>query len=55
MVEGLQPPRAALVKEGDLKIDYSSEAVELRKVFRSLSLSDRRLVTDFVHMLAKRP
>lgn len=53
MLEGLQPPVAAPDEDGDLTVDYSSEAVELRKVFRKLTLPSRRLVVDFAQMLAK--
>ena len=54
MAEGLPLPRATPSKNGDLTVDYSPEAVELRKVFRGLPLPSRRLVVDFAHMLAKR-
>ena len=53
MLEGLQLPQAAPDHDGDLTVDYSSEAVELRKTFRKLTLPSRRLVVDFAHMLAK--
>lgn len=50
MMEGLQLPRAA----ADKTMDFSPEAVVLRKTFRKLSPSSRRLVVDFARMLAKR-
>lgn len=53
MLEGLQPPLVASDRDGDLTVDYSPEAVELRKTFRKLTLPSRRLVVDFAHMLAK--
>ena len=53
MQEGLTLPPAANELEGDLTVDYTPEAVELRKTFRRLSMSNRRLVVDFAHMLAK--
>ena len=52
-LEGLPPPPKATKKDGNLKVDYSPEAIELRKTFRRLSLPSRRLVVDFAHMLAK--
>ncbi len=52
-LEGLPPPPAAAGQDGDLKVDYSAEAIELRKTFRKLTLPNRRLVVDFAHMLAK--
>lgn len=52
-LEGLPPPPGASKKDGNLKVDYSPEANELRKTFRKLSLQNRRLVVDFAHMLAK--
>ena len=51
--EGLPIPQTAPPPAGDLTVDYSAEAVELRKTFRKLSLPSRRLVVDFAHMLAK--
>jgi transcriptional regulator with XRE-family HTH domain len=53
-LEGLPPPSSGATDEdGNLKVDYSPEAIELRKTFRKLSLPNRRLVVDFVNMLAK--
>ena len=52
-LEGLPPPPGAINKNRNLKVDYSPEAIELRKTFRTLSLPNRRLVVDFAHMLAK--
>jgi transcriptional regulator with XRE-family HTH domain len=54
MQEGLAPPRRASNKSGDLTVDYSPEAVALRKAFRKLSMPNRRLVVDFSDMLVKR-
>lgn len=53
MQEGLVPPPAINELDGDLTVDYTPEAVELRKTFRKLSLPSRRLVVDFAHMLVK--
>lgn len=53
-LEGLPLPEGAPADEGDLTVDYSPEAVELRKTFRKLSLPSRRLVVDFAQMLAQR-
>ena len=54
-LEGLSPPVEANFDEGDLTVDCSPEAVELRKTFRKLSPPSRRLVVDFAQMLAHRP
>lgn len=54
MQEGLVPPQSATTNDGDLTVDYSPDAVELRKIFRKLSQPSRRLVVDFAQMLAKR-
>lgn len=51
--EGLPVPTATRSQDGDLTLDHTKEAVELRKVFRRLSLPSRRLVVDFAQMLAK--
>ena len=53
MQEGLTLPISTTGLDGDLTVDYTPEAVELRKTFRKLSLPSRRLVVDFAHMLAK--
>jgi transcriptional regulator with XRE-family HTH domain len=52
--EGLPVPAATHSQEGDLTLDHTKEAVELRKIFRKLPLPSRRLVVDFAQMLAKR-
>ena len=52
--EGLVLPPSTAERDGDLTVDYTPEAVELRKTFRKLSLPSRRLVVDFAHMLDKR-
>jgi transcriptional regulator with XRE-family HTH domain len=54
MQEGLALPSPVNQIEGDLTVDHTPEAVELRKTFRKLSLPNRRLVVDFAHMLDKR-
>jgi len=51
--EGLPVPAAASGQDGDLTLDHTQEAIELRKAFRKLSLPSRRLVVDFAQMLAK--
>lgn len=52
-LEGLQLPEGVPRVDGDLSVDFSPEAVELRKAFRKLSLPSRRLVVDFAHMLVQ--
>lgn len=52
--EGLTLQPCITDATGDLTVDYTPEAVELRKTFRKLSLPSRRLVVDFAHMLDKR-
>jgi transcriptional regulator with XRE-family HTH domain len=52
-LEGLPPPLASDSQDDNQKVDFSSEAIELRKTFRRLSMPNRRLVVDFAHMLAK--
>ncbi len=52
-LEGLPPPLAATQQDDNQKVDFTDEAIELRKTFRRLSMSNRRLVVDFAHMLAK--
>lgn len=54
LLEGLPPPESAAAEDGDLRVDYSLEAVELRKTFRKLPLPSRQLVVDFAQMLARR-
>lgn len=51
--EGLPAPATADSQAGDLTLDHTKEAIELRKAFRKLSLPSRRLVVDFAQMLAK--
>jgi len=63
---GSSPAAVCAIREGlalspsgneacsDLTVDYTPEAVELRKTFRRLSSPNRRLVVDFAHMLDKR-
>jgi transcriptional regulator with XRE-family HTH domain len=53
MQEGLPCPQGAPDQAGDLTVDHSPEAVELRKAFRQLPLPSRRLVVDFARMLTK--
>jgi transcriptional regulator with XRE-family HTH domain len=52
-LEGLPPPLTTTDQDENQKVDFSSEAIELRKTFRKLSMTNRRLVVDFAHMLAK--
>jgi transcriptional regulator with XRE-family HTH domain len=52
-LEGLPPPSVAIDQDNNQKVDFSPEAIELRKTFRKLSMPNRRLVVDFAHMLAK--
>jgi transcriptional regulator with XRE-family HTH domain len=54
MFEGRSMPKEPHEDEGDLMLDCSAEAVELRRTFRSLPLSSRRLVVDFAKMLVNR-
>ena len=51
--EGLALPTGATGLDGDLTVDYTPEAVELRKAFRKLPMASRRLVVDFAQMLDK--
>ena len=51
--EGLPVPATASGQEGDLTLDHTQEAIELRKAFRKLPLPSRRLVVDFAQMLVK--
>lgn len=53
-LEGTLPPQTPPEKDRETTVDYSSEALELRKTFRRLSLPNRRLVVDFAQMLVKR-
>jgi len=53
-LEGTQLPLNLPDKNGETSVDYSCEALELRKTFRKLSLPSRRLVVDFAQMLVKR-
>lgn len=53
-LEGTQRPQTPPDKDRETSVDYSSEALELRKTFRKLSLPSRRLVVDFAQMLVKR-
>ncbi len=53
-LEGLPPPPALPDQSENLKVDYSAEAIELRKAFRKLTLPNRRLVVDFAQMLVRR-
>jgi transcriptional regulator with XRE-family HTH domain len=52
-LEGLPPPPTSTSQDENLQVDYSPEAIELRKTFRKLPLPGRRLVVDFARMLAK--
>ena len=52
-LEGLPPPLVPPTEDANLQVDYSPEAIDLRKTFRKLSKQNRRLVVDFAHMLAK--
>lgn len=53
-LEGTLVPQTPPEKDRETTVDYSSEALELRKTFRRLSLPNRRLVVDFAQMLVKR-
>ena len=52
-LEGFPLPLVTDNQDDNQKVDFSSEAIELRKTFRKLSMPNRRLVVDFAHMLAK--
>lgn len=52
--EGMALPPGVTGLDGDLTVDYTPEAVELRKTFRKLPLASRQLLVDFAHMLDKR-
>jgi transcriptional regulator with XRE-family HTH domain len=53
MLEGLQPPFVPTTLDVNTTVDYSTEAGELRKIFRKLSLPNRRLVVNFARMLVQ--
>lgn len=54
VAEGREPPPAPCLDEGDTTIDYSPEAVQLRRAFRDLNEFERGLVLDFARMLVQR-
>ena len=54
IAEGRPLARTVQAEEGDAGIDYLEEAVQLRRLFRSLGEDDRRLVVDFTKMLLHR-
>jgi len=51
---GRAPTTPVVAEDGDATIDYSEEAVQLRRLFRGLAEDDRRLVVDFTRMLLRR-
>lgn len=54
MAEGREPPTNLCLDEGDATVDYTPEAVQLRRVLRDLTEYERALVLDFARMLVKR-
>lgn len=54
VAEGREPPPAPSLDEGDTTIDYSLEAVQLRRLVRDLDLEERRLLLDFGKLLLNR-
>lgn len=54
IAEGRAPSQTVRAEDGDAAIDYSEEAIQLRRLFRSLTEDDRRLVVDFTQMLLRR-
>lgn len=52
--EGIELPSAPSHAGDGLTVDYSQEAVELRKTFRKLSQPNRQLVVDFANLLDRR-
>lgn len=54
VAEGREPPPAPCLDEGDTTIDYSLEAVQLRRLVRDLDLEERRLLLDFGKLLLNR-
>jgi transcriptional regulator with XRE-family HTH domain len=54
IAEGRAPTMPVTAEDGDSAIDYSEEAVQLRRLFRGLTEDDRRLVVDFTKMLLRR-
>ena len=54
MAEGREPPVELEPEEGDASIDYTPEAVQLRRTFRDLNEDERGLVLDFARMLISR-
>jgi transcriptional regulator with XRE-family HTH domain len=54
IAEGRSPATPVQAEDGDAAVDYSEEAVQLRRLFRGLAEDDRRLVVDFTRMLLQR-
>ena len=54
IAEGRAPTTPVQAEDGDAAIDYSDEAVQLRRLFRGLAEDERRLVVDFTRMLLRR-
>lgn len=54
IVEGRMTTTPLLAEDGNAAIDYSEEAVQLRRMFRGLAEDERQLVVDFTRMLLRR-
>ena len=54
IAEGRVPTTPVVAEDGDTAIDYSEEAVQLRRLFRNLTEDDRRLVVEFARLLLRR-
>lgn len=52
--EGRELPPGQEVADGYLAVDYSTEAVQLRRLVRDLDLEERRLLLDFGKLLLNR-
>lgn len=54
MAEGHKPPTLPPPEDGDATVDYTPEAIQLRRTFRDLTEDERGLVLDFARMLVSR-
>lgn len=53
LAEGRSLPRAASKAEGDATVDYTSEAVQLRRSFRALTPANRRIAVELLKALER--
>lgn len=52
--EGRELPPDPELSDGDVAVDYTSEAVQLRRILRDLSVADRDLLLEFGKLLLAR-